>query len=62
MLFVNPRSGSCLAARFLTDYDREHIRLLCLEDKVIACKMQIYDVTSKDDRAEYTKFLEKKMP
>jgi len=58
VLLVNPRAGSCLAAKFLTDYPREHLRLLCLDDKIVACKLNIYDVTDKKAKTQYLAFLE----
>lgn len=62
VLLVNPRAGSCLAKKFITDYESEHLRLLCLDDKIVACKMNIYDVTSKEDKVKYIAFLEGQMP
>eukprot|EP00347_Sterkiella_histriomuscorum_P011684 403371505 len=62
VLLVNPRSGDCLGKKFLEDYSREHTRLVCLENKVIACKMQIYDLTSKEDKKKYIAFFNNNLP
>ena len=46
----------------MTDYAHEHTRLVCLEDKIIACQMLIYDLTNKDSRDKYMEYLQNRLP
>ena len=54
LLLANPRAGSRLAGRFVTDYPRETTKLVVQGDNCMtSCKLLIYDVTDKDDKVEY---------
>ena len=54
-MFANPKSGSCLAEKFLSEFPLENTKLLSAHAKVIACNMKTYDMTKKDSRDDAVK-------
>lgn len=57
VILANPRSGSCYAAKFVSG-ERDHIKLLSIEDTIIACKLTIYDITNKEEKPQYLSKIE----
>lgn len=54
LLLANPRSGSQLAGRWVSDYPKETTKLLVTGDKCMtSCRMVVYDVTDKEDKKGY---------
>jgi len=54
LLLANPRSGSRMAGRWVTDYPKETSKLVVQGDNCMtSCRLVIFDVTDKEDKKAY---------
>ena len=50
VLLANPKSGSCLAEKFLSEFPKENRRIISVHNQVLPCTMRAFDITDKEDK------------